>query len=312
MTSGITSPRHPAPDLTVLLPAYREVVGVGAVVRRIREVLDASSWTYEILVVDDGSDDGTATAATAAGARVLVLPANLGNGAAAKAGIREARGRYCCLLDADGQHPPEGIPRLLEHLPTYDMVVAARTPDSPQQLHRRAANWVFNRFSSYIVSYPIEDLTSGFRVFKTQIARQYLTLLPNRYSYPTTITLAIIRGGYAVKYVPVRTTVPLGRSTLRPVENGVRFLLVLFKIAANFEPGRVLLPVSAFLATLGLGYGAWSIGRHRQFSNGALLLLLMGVFTFLLALVAQKLSTVRSASRSARPGITSPRSRTAR
>ncbi len=279
-------------ELTVVIPAFREQDAVAAVVRRVRETLDVAGWTHEILLVDDGSDDGTAQAAAAAGARVLRRPRNLGNGSAVKMGLRLARGRYTALMDADGQHDPADLARMLEHLPAYDMVVGARDRKSPQALPRRVANWMYNRFATYIAEYPIEDLTSGFRVMKTELARRFLYLLPNKFSYPTTITLSMIRAGYAVKYVPVRTAVRQGKSKIRIFKDGIRFFLIMLKIGTLFEPFRLFLPVSATFMALGLAYGAWMVGVHHHFSNGVLLLLVAGILSFLLSLIAQQVASL--------------------
>ena len=221
---------------------------IGAVMAKLRR-------PYEILVVDDGSIDGTAARAREAGARVISHPYNIGNGAAVKTGIREARGRVIVMMDADGQHEPADIPRLIEHLGSHDMVVGARTRESETSLHRDLANKVYNWFASYICNRKIEDLTSGFRAIKADAARAFLYLLPNTYSYPTTLTLAIVRSGRSLKYIPVRTVRRVGRSKIRLFRDGTRFFFIILKIATLFSPMKVFLPVSALMFLTGVGYG---------------------------------------------------------
>ena len=174
-------------DISIILPAYQEEQGIAPLLDRIREVMDKLGRPWEVVVVDDGSTDGTAARAREAGSRVISHPYNIGNGAAVKTGIREARGRLIVMMDADGQHDPADIPRLLEQSGAHDMVVGARTKESETSLHRDLANKAYNWFASYICNRRIEDLTSGFRAIKADAARAFLYLLPNTYSYPTTL-----------------------------------------------------------------------------------------------------------------------------
>src|SRR4030042_700580 len=188
------------PDISVIIPVYREEKVIGGVVEKVRRVMDATAQSYEILVADDGSDDETAAEAQKAGARVIPPPYNTGNGAAIKTGIRQAKGKILIMMDGDGQHNPEDIPRLLEKIDRYDMVVGARTGDSESHLHRNMANGFYNLFASYICKRKIQELTSGFRAINTDIARQFVSLLPNSFSYPTTITMAVAPAGYNHSY----------------------------------------------------------------------------------------------------------------
>ena len=188
-------------EVTILLPAYNEAGVIGETIRAIR----ALHPDFEILVVDDGSTDNTMREAMEAGANVWPHPYNMGNGAAIKSGLRCARGEWVLMMDADGQHKPEDITRLLEHKDRYDMVVGARTRQSETSAHRDLANWVYNRFASYVTRFKVEDLTSGFRLVRLSVARQFIYLLPNTFSYPSTLTLGYLRSGRKVKYVPIQT-----------------------------------------------------------------------------------------------------------
>ncbi len=219
-------------DVSVLIPANNEGEGIAGVIHRVRNVMDALDCSYEVIVVDDGSTDDTAEKARTAGARVIKHPYNIGNGAAVKTAIRNAAGAALVLLDGDGQHPPEDIPSLLEKLEAYHMVVGARTSESEAGVARTLANKIYNWFATYVCGRKIDDLTSGFRAVKAHIAHEFITLLPNNYSYPTTLTLATVRSGYSLAYVPIKVVRRAGndKSKIKPVRDGSRLYLVSFKI----------------------------------------------------------------------------------
>ncbi|MBW2560147.1 MAG: glycosyltransferase family 2 protein [Deltaproteobacteria bacterium] len=282
------------PDISIVIPAYREEGGIFGVVEGARRVMDSTGRSYEILVVDDGSDDGTAAEAQRAGARILSHPYNIGNGAAVKTGIRNAQGEILVTLDADGQHSPEDIPRLLEKMDTYDMAVGARGDDSKTSFLRRAGNRIYNRFATYMCRRRIEDLTSGFRAVRRDIARRFVSLLPNTFSYPTTITMAVIRSGYSLAYVPITTKRRRGESKIRPIRDGSRFFLIIIKIATLFSPMRVFLPVSVTMFLAGLGYGLFKIffmgGRYGPTSA---MLMTVSVVIFMVGLVSEQVAQLR-------------------
>ncbi|MDD5723907.1 MAG: glycosyltransferase family 2 protein [Syntrophales bacterium] len=282
------------PDVSIIIPAYREEKAISGVVRNICRVMDLTGRSYEILVVDDGSDDETAAEAQKAGARILPHPYNIGNGAAVKTGIRNARGEILVTLDGDGQHSSEDIPRLLDKMDVYDMAVGARRSDSKRSFLRRAANRIYNWFATYMCGRRIEDLTSGFRAVKTDIARRFLSLLPNTFSYPTTITMAVIRSGYSLVYVPITTNRRVGVSKIRPIRDGSRFFLIIVKIATLFSPMRIFLPVSAIMFLLGLGYGLFKIffmgGRYGPTSA---MLMTVSVVVFMVGLVSEQVAQLR-------------------
>jgi glycosyltransferase involved in cell wall biosynthesis len=283
-----------APDISVILPVYNEAGPIQAVIERIHCVLGEHGNSYELIVVNDGSQDETAALAQRAGATVITHPYNMGNGAAVKTGIRRASGRIIVLLDGDGQHAPEDIPRLLEHLGPYDMVVGARSAESDTALHRDLANLIYNRFAGYVCGRKIDDLTSGFRAIKANVAKSFVYLLPNTFSYPTTITLATVRSGYSLLYVPIKSGRRLGKSKIKLLRDGSRFLLIILKIATFFSPLRVFIPVSMMMFLMGVGYGLFRIlfmgGRYGPTSA---MLMTIAVVVFLIGLVAEQIAQLR-------------------
>jgi len=279
-----------SPSVSIVVPAYNEAAALGSVLAEIRALgLD----DCEIIVVDDGSSDGTGDVAKAHGARVIRHPYNIGNGAAVKSGLRHARGKAVVLMDGDGQHRASDIPALLAGLRDYHMVVGARDYRSASSWHRRLANHLYNRFASYVAQFPIRDLTSGFRAIRRDEAMRFIELLPNTFSYPTTITLAFLRSGLAVQYVPIYCRPRLGRSKLRIWEDGARFLLIIAKIATLFAPFRVFLPVSAAFFLAGTGYYAYTFFTQHRFTNMALLLFTTAVILFMMGLVSEQIALMR-------------------
>lgn len=284
----------PAQDpysLTVVIPAYNEGDAVHRVIYKVRELRPQA----EILVVDDGSKDNTAEIARAAGARVIVHPYNKGNGAAVKTGLRNATGDVVLLLDADGQHPPEDIERVLEPIGEYDLVVGARTRDSESAWIRDFGNFVFNRLATYLSGRDIPDLTSGFRAMKRDMIMEFIHLLPNLYSYPTTSTLAFIKAGYNVRFVPIRGRKGTGRSNTRIVRDGIRAIVIILRMITLFAPMKIFLPFSIFLFLSGVVYGLvniliWGINR---IPNGSVLLILSSLFIFLFGLISEQIAAMR-------------------
>lgn len=276
--------------LSIIIPAYNES---GAIASTIEKIKALQLPKFEVMVVDDGSSDDTAEVAARAGARVLSHPYNIGNGAAVKTGIRAAQGRVLCFLDGDGQHNPDDIPRLLMHVERYHMVVGARQRGSETQLHRDMANFFYNRFSSFISSFRIEDLTSGFRVMRRADALRFCDMFPNRFSYPTTSTLAFIRSGRAVKYVPIQTRFRIGKSKIRLINDGFEFLMIILKIAMSFSPYRIFLPVSSFLFFLGISWYLYTYINFGRFTNMSHLLINSSVIVFMLGLIAEQIASMR-------------------
>lgn len=282
------------PEISIIIPAYREEKSIAIVVEKVRQVMDAFDRHYEIIVVNDGSDDETANKAKQAGALVISHPYNIGNGAAVKTGIRKACGKTLVMLDGDGQHSAEDIPQLLEKLGPYDMVVGARTDKSETSFNRTIANSIYNLFATYVCKRKIEDLTSGFRAVKAEIARQFVSLLPNTFSYPTTITMAVIRSGYSLTYVPIKTSRRVGKSKIQPLKDGPRFFLIILKIATLFSPMRVFLPVSFFMFFLGLGYGLFKIFiLEQRYGPTSAMLMTVSVVIFMVGLVSEQVAQLR-------------------
>jgi len=276
--------------LSIIIPAYNEEDAIGDTLLRISEL---EFHSYELIVVDDGSSDATAQVAKAAGAAVISHPYNIGNGAAIKTGIRAARGRVLLFMDGDGQHAPEDIPRLLEHIPAYHMVVGARQRGSEAHIHRRIANWIYNKFATFIAEFKIQDLTSGFRAMRIEDARRFCDMFPNKFSYPTTSTLAFLRSGRSVKYVPIKTKFRVGKSKIRLIHDGFEFFIIILKIAMSFSPLRVFIPVASFLFFLGLGRYAYTFITEQRFTNMSHLMINSSVIVFMLGLIAEQIASMR-------------------
>ena len=276
-------------SVTILLPAYNEELAISATIQKIKELHP----DFEVLVVDDGSTDNTMQAAMDAGANVWPHPYNIGNGAAIKTGLRCAQGDWVVMMDADGQHKPEDIIELLEHRNDFDMVVGARSRDSETSFHRDAANKLYNWFASYVTKFNVEDLTSGFRLMKTDVARQYIYLLPNTFSYPSTLTMAYLRSGRSVKYIPIKTLTRKGKSKIKLLSDGVRFFLIISKVATLFSPLRVFLPISIFLFCTGFFYYAYTFLTAARFSNMSALLFSSSLIIFMMGLISEQISQMR-------------------
>jgi glycosyltransferase involved in cell wall biosynthesis len=274
---------------SVVIPAYNEAAAIGPVVAGLR---GAATW-HEILVIDDGSDDGTADRASAAGARVIRHPYNKGNGAAVKTGIRQSTGRYILIMDGDGQHQPADAPRLVARLEEYDLVIGARSGRSHANLARRAGNHALNAVAGYLAERAIADLTSGFRAAARDGLLEFLHLLPNGFSTPTTTTLAFIKAGYSVRFEPIEAAKRHGQSKIRLGADGVRFLLILLKVVTIFSPLRIFLPVSGAAFLLGASYAAWTIATQSHVTNSSVLLILMSVVILLVGLVSEQISALR-------------------
>ncbi|MDW7773843.1 MAG: glycosyltransferase family 2 protein [Desulfobulbaceae bacterium] len=278
-----------SPLVTIILPAFNEEVIIGETIRAIRKLYP----DFEILVIDDGSTDATVQVAMDAGAHVWPHSYNIGNGAAIKTGLRCAAGNWIVMMDADGQHRPEDIARLLEYKDKYEMVVGARSKGSKCSMHRFCANWFYNKLASYVTKFDIKDLTSGFRLVRKEIACKYIYLLPNTFSYPTTLTMAYLRSGHSVKYVPIQTETRKGKSKIKLVEDGSRFLLIIAKIATLYSPLRVFLPVSAALFLTGIFYYLYTYITMHRFTNMSALLFTTSIMIFMMGLVSEQISQMR-------------------
>jgi glycosyltransferase involved in cell wall biosynthesis len=274
---------------SVVIPAFNEADVIGDVVAALAR---SAAW-HEILVVDDGSADRTGAAAEAAGARVVRHPYNKGNGASVKSGIREATGEYILIIDADGQHPPEDAARLVSRLGEYDLVVGARAHATQATVARRIGNHLLNGLATYLTGRPIPDLTSGFRAARRRHLREFLHLLPNRFSTPTTTTLAFVKAGYNVVFESVEARARVGSSKIRLLSDGAKFLLIVLKVVTLFSPLRVFLPISLASFVVGLGYAFWTIATQSHVTNSSVLLIMLGVIVFLIGLVSEQIAALR-------------------
>ena len=278
-------------EISVVIPVFNEASKLLELLKQIRGLCLSSS---EIIVVDDGSTDGSSDVALAGGANVIRHPYNIGNGAAIKSGIRAARGRLLVFMDGDGQHRPEDIPKLIAESRDYHMVVGARAKGSKLRFHRYVANVVYNLLASYVTRFKVKDLTSGFRVLSRRDALRYIDLLPNTFSYPTTLTLAFLRSGLTVKYVPIQTFYRAGQSKISLVTDGVRFLLIITKIATLFSPFRVFLPVSIFFVVGGMTNYVYTYVTAHRFTNMSVFFFTTAVIIFMLGLISEQIALLRT------------------
>lgn len=282
--------------ISVIIPAYNEAGTIGTLVSSIRSLYPDA----DIIVINDGSSDNTADVAKAAGAEVYSHPYNIGNGAAIKSGIRKASGEVLVFMDGDGQHNAQDIAELLKYIPEFDMVVGARSMGDQASLGRAIANKAYNWFASYVAKFPIKDLTSGFRAVKSNIAKSFVYLLPNTYSYPATITLGVLRSGMSVKYVPIKMRKrKTGKSNIKIVHDGVRFFMIITKICTLYSPMRVFLPVSFLMFLLGVINYLYTFIMRNRFTNMSVFLFVTGIIIFMMSLISEQICQMRFERRGA-------------
>lgn len=274
---------------SVVIPAKNEAEGLRTLLPEIQRTLPQA----EVIVVSDGSGDDTVELCQRLGVKVITHPYSMGNGAAVKTGARVASGETLIFMDADGQHRPSDLPALIATFNQgYDMVVGSRVNGSHAGLHRAVANDVFSRLASWMVSQAVEDLTCGFRVVDARKFRRFLYLLPNGFSYPTTITMSFFRAGYSVTYVPIHTPSRTGRSHIRPLRDGLRFLIIIIKIGTLYSPQRLFLPVSGGFFLVGVAYYAFTYFTAGRFTNMSALLFISAILTFLIGIVSEQVSAL--------------------
>jgi glycosyltransferase involved in cell wall biosynthesis len=276
-------------DVSVVIPAYNEAQSIAGVVSA---MVSAARWR-EIIVVDDGSADDTGRRAQDAGACVVRHPYNKGNGAAVKSGIRRAAGDFVLILDGDGQHRAADARRLVARLGDYDLVIGARSTSTQATQVRRLGNAALNRFAGYLTDRHIPDLTSGFRAARREYLLEFLHLLPNGFSTPTTTTLAFIKGGYNVAFEPTQASSREGNSKIKLARDGTRFVMIILKIVTLFSPLRVFLPVALLSFVVGVGYAIWTIATQSHVTNSSVLLIVLAVMVFLIGLVSEQISALR-------------------
>jgi glycosyltransferase involved in cell wall biosynthesis len=272
------------------MPACNEAETIGVLVSRIKELYP----DFEVVVINDGSSDKTAEVAKNAGAHVYSHPYNIGNGAAIKSGIRVALGDVLVFMDADGQHDPADIAGLLKYMPDYDMVVGARSVRDQASVGRAIGNKFYNWLASYVAKFYIQDLTSGFRAVKSKIAKNFLYLIPNTYSYPTTLTLSVLRSGWSLKFIPIKIKArSAGKSSIKLIRDGVRFFMIIAKICTLYSPLRIFLPVSFTIFMTGFLYYMFTLITYGRFTNMSALLITTSIIVFMMGLISEQICQMR-------------------
>ena len=274
-------------SFSVVIPAKNEALAIFELVSAIKALYTA----VELIVVDDGSTDQTSEQAKNAGAKVVSHPYSKGNGAAIKTGIRNASHDIVVFMDGDGQHDPKDIELLVTKIiKGYDLVVGARQSGSQASLGRGIANSIYNKLASYMTNHKVEDLTSGFRAARTDKIKEFVHLLPNGFSYPTTSTMAFFRAGYSVAYVPIHAAERIGKSHIKLFKDGVRFLLIIFKIGTLYSPLKMFLPVSVSVFLIGMSYYAYTFFTVGRFTNMSALMFTTALIIFMVGLVSEQIT----------------------
>jgi len=276
-------------DISIVIPAKNEVEGLRLIIPELIKRYQEA----EILIIDDGSTDGTRELCLNYAVNYINHPYSKGNGAAIKSGAREAKADILVFMDADGQHSPKDIERLLEKLNQgFEMVVGARSVSSQASIGRLCANTFYNWFATLMVGQKVEDLTSGFRVVRAEYFKRFLYLLPNGFSYPTTCTMAFFRSGYSVGYVPIEANKRLGKSHIKLIKDGVRFLLILFKIGTLYSPLKIFVPISVLSFITGMSYYLYTYITMERFTNMSALLFTTAIIIFLMGLVSEQITSL--------------------
>jgi len=278
---------------TIIIPAYNEEQGIVSVIKALHNIAEKC----EIIVVDDGSSDNTRKLASEAGAIVIHHPYNKGYGAALKTGIRNAKTNVVLLMDADGQHKPDDAFRLLQYMDEYDMVVGSRTSNSHVSALRRPGKKILSITANFLAGTKIPDLNSGFRAIKQDMVLDFMHILPNGFSFTTTITLAALTSGYSVKYVPIEAPKRVGKSKIKPFRDGFRFIMLIIRTISLFNPMKMALPISAFFILSGAIYAIYTVISINHIASGALLALIAGIVIFFFGVIADQISVLIRRSR---------------
>ena len=276
------------PDVTIIIPAHNEEKGITDVINGVKRL----NTGYEIIVVDDGSTDNTYKLARETGAKVIRHPYNKGYGAALKTGIRNAAADIVLFMDADGQHKSSDIKKIIQYIGEYDMVVGARTKKSKISLLRRPGKKILGITANYLSGMTIPDLNSGFRALKKSVAQEFMHILPNSFSFSTTITLALITSGYSVKYVPIEAPERVGKSKIKPFRDGFRFVLMIIRTISLFNPLKIFIPVSLLLFLSGISYLTYEIYSYKNISDTSILLIISSLIIFFFGVLSDQVSVL--------------------
>ncbi len=286
---GLPSKSMTTVTVSIIIPAKNEAQGLAELLPKLRR----EHPDMEIVVVNDGSTDETLSICKANHVKTVSHPYSMGNGAAVKRGARVASGDVLVFIDADGQHDPTDVAALLAELHNgFDMVVGARAADTHANIGRWGANAIYNRLASWMVGHKVDDLTSGFRAVRADKFREFIHLLPNGFSYPTTITMSFFRAGYPISYVPIRANKRVGKSHLNPARDGIRFLLIIFRVGTLYSPLKLFVPISFAFFAIGLSYYFYTFFTTGRFTNMSALLLITSVLVFLIGLVSEQITSL--------------------
>ncbi|MBP7652346.1 glycosyltransferase family 2 protein [Candidatus Dependentiae bacterium] len=278
--------------ISVVIPAYNEEDSISVLISKLKQFENI----LEIIVIDDGSSDNTSLKAEEAGATVIKQPYNIGNGAAIKKGILNAKGDYVLCMDADLQHPPEEIPNMIKHSYKYDMIVGSRTSESGVSKFRGFGNFFLIKIAEFISGYKIPDLTSGFRLINREKCLKVIHLFPNQYSYPTTVTLAFFNNGYAIKYLPMKTITKrqTGKSNIKPFRDGIRFIIIILRIVMLFNPLKIFLPISFFMFLAGTIQSSYAIFFLKTgIKQASIIFFVSSILILCFAMLAEQISQLR-------------------
>lgn len=279
-------------EITVIIPAYNEEKGIGEVIDKIKDAMENVRAGYEIIVIDDGSTDATAAIVKEKGVKLIQHPYNKGYGAALKTGVKKAKGNIVLFIDADAQQNADDIPRLLGPMEGYDMVVGRRTKGSKIPLLRRVGKSILGALANYLAGQKIPDLNSGFRAIKKEIVMKYMGILPDTFSFTTTITLATIKEGYNLKYIPIETGERVGSSKIKLFRDGSRFIMLILRTIVLFDPMKVFLPTSIILFLMGFSYLSYELVLHLNVPDASVLLITSSILIFLFGILSDQVSVL--------------------
>lgn len=278
--------------ISVIIPAYNEEDAISKVLGDLLPIADANGW--EVIVVDDGSTDETAKVADQNGAKVIIHPYNRGYGSSLKTGIAAASGNFVVIMDSDGQHDPGDIPRLLEHIDDYDVVIGERVKGSHHLWTRRPGKWLLGKIANFLTGRKIPDINSGLRAYRKNLLLKLIHLMPDGFSFSTTSTVAYYSMNFRVKYIPIKTRQRTGKSTVNQIEHGFDTILLMLRLIVLFNPLKVFMPVSLTFIFIGMAYQIYIIcltGLHVE--GGAIVSLIAGIQIFLFGLMIDQISSIR-------------------